>query len=181
MAERRWKYHPPEPGPLQLRDSVRRPLLALACGARSDARLEVARVEAVERALRCELPDEILACFANGDGTMQEWEFDLGTVADHTALARRLGCGADLVAVAQNPDGDVLYCVDRRGHRKRAVGLVEFDAEETGAVGWKDLGAWLAELAGLEVEAAPLESPAFVQLTFWPDVAPEPRAWRLVV
>src|SRR5262245_43006802 len=99
MAERRWKYRPPEPGPLQLRESVRRPWLALAGGARTDARLGVARVEAVERALRCELPDEILACFANGDRTLQEWEFDLGAVADHTALARRLGCGAELVAV----------------------------------------------------------------------------------
>src|SRR5262245_33356098 len=181
MAERRWKYRPPEPGPLQLRESVRRPLLALAGGALPDARLEVARVEAVERALRCELPDEILACFANGDGTLREWEFDLAAVADHTALARELGCPVGLVMVGQDPNGHILYGVERRGDRRRAVGLVEFDAEENGVVEWRDLGVWLAELAGLEGETRPRQPPAFVQLTLWPDVAPEPRIWRLVV
>jgi hypothetical protein len=180
MAEPRRKYRPPQPGPLHLRESVRRPLLALAGEDAPAARLEVARVEEVERALRCELPDEILACFANRDDTLSEWGFDLAAVADHTALARELGCRADLVAVGQSSDGRLLYCVQRRGDRRRAVGLLEFDTEENGDVGWHDLGAWLAELAGLEVETSPQQPPGLVQLTLWPDVAPEPRVWRLV-
>jgi hypothetical protein len=181
MAEPRRKYRPPEPGPLQVRESVRRPLLALVGGNAAEARLEVARVEEVERALRCEFPDEILACFANGDGTLPEWGFDLAAVADHTALARQSGCRADLVAVGQNPDGQVFYCLERRGDRRRAVGLVEFDTEENGGLGWRDLGAWLAERAGWEVQTSPQQPSAFVQLTLWADVAPEPRVWRLVV
>jgi hypothetical protein len=67
MAEPRWKYRPPEPGVRHLRESVCRTLLALAGPHPPEARLEVARVEPVERALRCELTDEILACFANGE------------------------------------------------------------------------------------------------------------------
>jgi hypothetical protein len=180
MAASRRKYRPPEPGPLHLRESVRRPLLALAGGDPPEARLEVVRVEAVERALRCELPDEILACFANGDGTLPEWGFDLAAVADHTAAAIELGCPADLVAVGRDPDGRVLYCVERRGDRWRAVGLFEIDTEESGTVGWRDLGAWLAELAGLEAEPRPGQPPASVQRTLWPCPEPERRVWRLV-
>jgi hypothetical protein len=180
MAKPSWKYRPPRPGPLHLRESVRRPLLALLGADRPEARLEVARVEAVERALRCELPNEILACFANGDPTLPEWGFDLGRVADHTTLARELGCRASLIAVGECPDGHILYCIERRGERQRPVGLVELDTEENGGVGWCDLGSWLAELAGLEVEADPRPAPTFVQLTLWPEVVPEPRAWRLV-
>ncbi len=118
MARR--KYRPPEPGPLYLREAVRRPLLALIEGNPPEVRLEVAQVEDVERALRCELPDEILGCFANGDDTLPEWGFDLAAVVDHTALARELGCRTNLVAVGQNPNGHILYCIERRGDRRRS-------------------------------------------------------------
>jgi hypothetical protein len=181
MAKPRRKYRPSEPGALCLRESVRRPLLALAGSNAPQPQLEVARVEDVERALWCELPDEILACFANGDDTLPEWGFDLAAVFDHTARARELGCRADLVAVGQNPNGHIWYCVERRGDRQRAVGLVEFDAEENGAVGWHDLGVWLAEIAGLEDEPHSQQPSAYTQLTLWPDVALKPREWRLVV
>src|SRR4051812_8572110 len=112
MAESRRKYRPPEPGLLHLRESVRRALLALAGEGAPDARLEVGLVEDVERALRCELPDEVLACFANGDDTLREWGFNLGEVADHTAWARELGCRSDLIAVGRHPDSQVLYCIE---------------------------------------------------------------------
>ncbi len=185
MGEPRKKYRPPKPGPLHLRESVRRPLLALAGGTPQEARLEVGRVEDVERALRCELPDEILACFANGDGVLPEWGFTLAAVGDHTAQAREWGCPTNLVAVGEAPDGHCLYGIERRGDRRRAVGLVAFDPEENGEVGWRDLGVLLAEMAGLEVEHRPPKPAAFVQLTLWPDAEPvqsDPvqRVWRLV-
>jgi hypothetical protein len=164
-----------------MRESVRCPLLALAGDAPPEARLEVARVEDVERALRCELPDEILACFANGDSTLPDWGFNLAAVCNHTALARELGCRSNMVAVGQNPCGHILYCIERRGERRRAVGLLEFHVEENGELGWRDLGDWLAELAELGAERHPQQAPACVQLNLWPDVAPEPRKWRLVV
>lgn len=142
-----------------------------------EAALEIARVEDVERAVRCQLPDEILACFANGDTKLPEWGFDLGAVVDHTAYARELGCRANLVAVGRHPDSHALYCVERRGDRRRAVGLVEFEIEGSDFL-WRDLGEWLAELAGLDSQQHSLDTS--VQLTLWPDIEPEPRVWRLV-
>jgi hypothetical protein len=182
MAEPRRKYRPPEPGPLHLRESVRRPLLALAGEGAADARLDVALVEDVERALRCELPDEVLACFANGDGTLPEWGFRLGEVADHTARARELGCRSDLIAVGRHPDSHVLYCVGRRGDRRRAVGLTEFEVE-TQDTNWRDLGAWLAERAGLEPDVCSRPTSKSVQPSLFPDIesaTPVSRAWLLV-
>lgn len=180
MPQPKWRYRPPELGPLQLRESVRRPLLALAGDNPPEARLELGRIEEVERALRCELPDEILACFANGDATLREWGFDLGAVVDHTALARELECRASVIGVGEDPNGGTLYCVERRGDRHRAVGLLEVSVEENGEVGWRDLGSWLAEVAGLDSLPRPQSSAASVQLTFWPDEAAQPRVWRLV-
>jgi hypothetical protein len=181
MTESRQKYRPPQPGPLNLRDSVRLPLLVLAGGEAPEAHLEISRVEGVERVLLCELPDEILACFANGDSTLQEWGFDLGEVADHTAQAREVGCRANLIAVGRDPGGHILYCVERKGDRHRAVSLIVVDTEENGDIGYRDLGAWLAERARLEDETRPEAPPVFVQRTFWPDAEPIPRVWRLVV
>lgn len=179
VAASRGKYRPPEPGPLHLRESVRRPLLAILRGADAgEARLEVALVEAVERALRCQLPDEVLACFANGDDTLPEWGFALGAVADHTAEARELGCPREWVAVGRHPDCHALYCVERLGDRRRAVRLVEFETEGNGDTHWRDLGDWLAELAGLDPR--PPRRDEVVQPTFWPEAEPEPRVWRLV-
>lgn len=191
MAEPRRKYRSPEPGPLILRESVRRPLLALVGDGAANAWLNVALVEDVERALRCELPDEVLACFANGDGTLPEWGFRLGEVADHTAWAQELGCGSDLIAVGRHPDSHALYCIKRRGDRRRSVGLTEFELEAQ-ATNWYDLGAWLAGLAGLaglEPDAPPRPASKSVQLSLFPDfeldapvpsVSPAPRVWLLV-
>jgi hypothetical protein len=183
MAKQLRKYHPPEPGPLRLRECVRRPLLALAGTGVPDACLAVGLVEDVERTLRCELPDEVLACFANGDDTLAEWGFRLGEVADHTSRARGLGCRSDLIAVAQNPNCDTLFCVERRGLRQRAVRLVELELEANGELAWHDLGAWLAEVAGLEPEVSS-RPPRFLQPSLFDDLAPgdEPvsREWRLV-
>jgi hypothetical protein len=182
MAEPRRKYRPPEPGPLHLRESVRRPLLALAGDGAADARLDVALVEDVERALRCELPDELLACFANGDGKLQEWGFRLGEVANHTAWARQLGCRPNLIAVGRDPDSHVLYCVGRRGDRLRAVGLTEFEVEGQDTQ-WRDLAEWLVELAGLEPDVCSRPPSKTVQPSLFPDFEPEAprsRAWLLV-
>jgi hypothetical protein len=183
MTESRRKYRPPEPGPLHLRESVSRPLLALAGDIAADARLDVILVEEVERALRCELPDEVLACFATGDDTLPEWGFRLGEVADHTARARELGCPSDLIAVGRHPDSHVLYCVSRRGDRRRAVGLTEFEVGANGDTNWRDLGAWLAERAGLEPDVCSRPSSKSVQLSLFSDfepLAPASRAWLLV-
>jgi hypothetical protein len=177
MAAPRKKYRPPEPGPLHLRESVRRPLLALLDGPAGEARLEVALVEQVERALRCQLPDEVLACFANGDQTLPEWGFQLGSVVDLTVWARELGCPRDFIVIAQDPGELSLFCIERLGDRKRAVGLIEFETESSDTYS-HDLGAWLAKLAGLD--PLPRCRDAVVQLTLWPDVEPEPRIWRLV-
>lgn len=43
MPQPKWQYRPPELGPLQLRESVRRPLLSLAGDNPPEARLEVGR------------------------------------------------------------------------------------------------------------------------------------------
>jgi hypothetical protein len=178
VGEQRGKYRPPKAGPLQLREPVQRALLALAGDRPPAAELEAGLVEQVERGLRCELPDEILACFANDDDTLPEWGFDLGAVADHTARARELGCRREWIAVGLHPNGDVLYCIERRGDRRRAVGLIEVEAEVNGDTSWRDLGEWLAERAGLETCPRPQDAP--VQLTLWPEPEPEPRVWRLV-
>jgi hypothetical protein len=140
--------------------------------------LEIALVEQVERALRCELPDEVLACFANGDDTLPEWGFTLDLVADHTAWARQLGCRSDWIAVGQDPDGATLYCIERRGDRRRAVGLIKVETEASGETQRCDLGDWLTEQAGLD--PGPRHQDASVQLVFWPEAEPEPRVWRLV-
>jgi hypothetical protein len=182
MAQPRRKYHPPEAGLLHLRESVRRSLLAFVGNGAADARLDVALVEDVERALRCELPDEVLACFANGDDTLPEWGFRLGEVVDHTAWARELGCRSDLIAIGRHPDSHALYCVDRRGDRRRSVGLIEFEVEAQDT-NWYDLGAWLVELAGLEPDTGLRPSSKSVQLSLFPDFESDPpvhRAWLLV-
>jgi hypothetical protein len=184
MTEPRRKYRPPEPGPLHLRESVRRALLALVGPSSPDAHLETELVENVERALRCELSDEVLACFANGDDTLPEWGFRLGEVADHTAWARELGCRPDMIAVGRHPGSHVLYCIGRRGDRRRSVGLVEFEVEGNGDTNWRDLGEWLAELAGLEPDACARRSSPIVQRSLFEDAeAPAesmPRVWQLV-
>jgi hypothetical protein len=152
----------------------------------ADARLDVTLVEDVERALRCELPDEVLACFANGDSTLPEWGFRLGDVVDHTAWARELGCRSDLIAVGRHPDSHALYCVGRRGDRKRPVGLTEFEVEAQD-LHWHDLGAWLGELVGLESGDDIRSSSKFVQPSLFADfesdepICDEPirRAWIL--
>jgi hypothetical protein len=75
------------------------------------AELDVSLVTSVEEALRCSLPDEILACLANGDDELTEFGFVLGQVADHTRLARKRGCPQDLVAVGCHPDFHAFFCV----------------------------------------------------------------------
>ncbi len=115
MAKPHRKYRPPEAGPLHLRESVRRPLLALAGSTPPEAHLNVSQVEDVERALRCELPEEILACFANADATRPAWGFTHEELSELMAQAREMGYNAELVAVGHNPSGSVLYCIERRG------------------------------------------------------------------
>ncbi len=199
MSEPRQKYRPPRPGPLHLREAVRRHLLALAGADAPDATLEAALVEDVERALKCELPDEILACFANGDDTLHEHGFRLAEIADLTAWARRLLSRRDIIGVGHDPDSHVLYCIDRRGDRRRAVGLTEVETVPNGDTQWIDLGDWLAARAERLVEDSDIEpeprlpqpSP-FVQLLLFEEVGreaampqpatPQPagRGWRLV-
>jgi hypothetical protein len=178
VSSPRRKYRPPDPGPLRLRESVRRALLMLSEDLAGQPELAVSLIEEVERALRCQLPDEILACFANGDATLPEWGFNLGAVADNTARARELGCPRDLVVVGEHPNGHTLYCVERFGDRKRGVGLIEIDTEANGDTGWRDLGDWLNELAGRF--PSPRSKGSSIQLTLWPESEPEPRVWRLV-
>ena len=153
MAAR--EYEAPEPGPLRLRDSVRSALYSLrhftqVCLDRLTpprtlraAELDLSLVVSVEEALRCSLPDEILACLASGDDVLHEYGFILGEVADHTRRARKRGCSKDLVAVGCHPDSHAFYCVSRAGQRGRGVQMADLDNFD-GSLNWYDLGDWLA-------------------------------------
>src|SRR5262249_40860730 len=61
--------------------------------------------------------------------------------------------------------------------------LVEFEVEGSGDTHWRDLGEWLAELAGLEPDARPRQSALFAQRSLFEDVGPPAetvaREWRL--
>src|ERR1700677_2316471 len=75
------------PRPLCIRESVRETLFALRFFDQvslakfsplrqlAPASVEITLVEQVEQALKCQLPDEILACLANGDMTLGEEGF----------------------------------------------------------------------------------------------------------
>jgi hypothetical protein len=101
VTEFRRQYEPPQSGPLRLRELVRASTFALRHLTQVTldtlspprqvraAQLDLELVKDVERALKCRLPDEILACLANGDDELQEFGFVLGQVADHTTLARQ--------------------------------------------------------------------------------------------
>ncbi len=157
MAKSPTKYEPPLPGPLRLRDSVRAALFSLrhftdVC--LSDMtpprhlrapELDVQLVEDVERALKCRLPDEILACLANDDFELSEYGFVLGQVVDNAQMARAHRCPKDLVAVGQRPDSDTFYCVSRSRLRERSVQLADLDILD-GSVDWYDLGTWLSNV-----------------------------------
>jgi hypothetical protein len=152
------EYEPLQPGPLSLRDSVRKSLYSLRHFTHvsfeslspprevAPAILNLALVEQVERALKCQLPFEILACLANHDDELLDQGFSLGQVADHTRKARKRGCPKDLIAVGCQPDSHAYYCVSRDGPRNRAVQLADRDNFD-GAVNWYDLGDWLSDLA----------------------------------
>ena len=155
MAKPAKEYEPPVPGPLRLRDSVRSALYSLRHFTQVGldtltpprrlpvAQLGVSPVAAVEEALGCSLPDEILACLANGDDELHEFGFVLGQVADHTRLARKRGCPKDLVAVGCHPDFHAFFCVSRSGPRGRAVQIADLDNFD-GSLNWYDLAEWLS-------------------------------------
>jgi len=155
MAKSAKEYEPPVPGPLRLRDSVRRALYCLRRFTQvgldtlspprrlQAAELDVSLVVAVEESLQCSLPDEILACLANGDDVLNEFAFMLGQVADHTRLARKRGCPKDLVAIGCHPDSHAFYCVCRSGPRDRGVQIADLDNFD-GSLNWHDLGDWLS-------------------------------------
>jgi len=156
MAKSAQQYAPPAPGPLQLRDSVRAALYSLRHLTQvtldtltpprtlSPAELDQSRVVDVENALRCSLPDEILACLANGDDELHEFGFVLGQVADHTRLARKRGCPKDLVAVGCHPDFHAFYCISQDGPRDRGVQIADLDNFD-GSLNWYDLSKWLSD------------------------------------
>jgi hypothetical protein len=158
MAKTVKEYEPPRPGPLRLRDSVRASLYALRHFTQVSldtltpprrlpaAELDVSLVVAVEQALRYSLPDEALACLANGDDELLEYGFDLGQVAEHTRRARQRGCPRDFVAVGCHPDFHAFYCVARDGPRGRAVQIADLDNFD-GSLTWYDLGDWLSGMA----------------------------------
>ena len=152
MAKSREEREPLVPGPLRLRDSVRTALFSLRHFTQvtldppqslSAPELDVSLVVAVEEALRCSLPDEVLACIANGDDELHEDGFDLGQVVDNTRLAHKRGCPKDLIAVGRHPDSHAFFCVSRGGPRGRGVQIADRDNFD-GSVNWYDLGAWLA-------------------------------------
>src|SRR5262245_55586876 len=158
MAKSTKKYEPPQPGPLRLRDSVRSWLLLLrhmtqvTLDSRTPPRklppaeLDLSLVVDVEQALRCSLPDEALACLANGDDELIEYGFVLGQVVDHTQMAWQRRCPKDLVAFGCHPDLHAFYCVSRERQRHRPVQMADFDNFD-GSVNWYDLGDWLADKA----------------------------------
>ena len=112
----------------------------------SPAEVDLSLVIDVEQALRCNLPDEILACLANRDDVLNEYGFVLGDIADHTRDARKRGCSKDQVAVGRHPDSHAFYCVSRDRPRHRPVQLADFGNFDGSEI-WYDLGDWLAEKA----------------------------------
>jgi hypothetical protein len=155
MAKSAKEYEAPRPRPLRLRDSVRTALYSLRHITQVSldsltpprklraAELDVSLVVTVEEALRCTLPDEILACLANCDDVLHEFGFVLGQVADHTRLARKRGCSKELVAVGCHPDSHAFFCVSRDGLRSRGVQIADLDNFDA-SLNWHDLGEWLA-------------------------------------
>lgn len=149
-------YEPPSAGPLQLRSLVRTHLFGLShlmdvsLASLSPPRklppaeLDIALVIDVERDLKCSLPDEVLACFANRDDVLTEWGFCLENIAEHTEFARRHGCGKDSIAIGCQPDSMSVICISRNRPRVRAVQIEEIDVQDRSSK-WHDLGEWLAQ------------------------------------
>lgn len=143
-------------GPLAIRDSVKTALFSLryfeqlSCDNMSPpyqlkpATLDIELIAQVESAFSCDLPFEILACLANGDGELDEYGFDLGRIAENTELARQRGCSQDSIAVGCHPDMHAFYCISTQGKRDRAVQIIDLDNFD-GSQRWFDLAEWLSE------------------------------------
>jgi hypothetical protein len=104
--------------------------------------LDRGAVDAVQSALDCRLPDDLLAAYAAHCDALRELGFVLEKVTHHTAEAHAAGCPAELVALGRG-EGPVYYCISRRD----ADGQIhEFDPEDR-SVKKKPLADWLSDLA----------------------------------
>jgi hypothetical protein len=179
MTEAQGESEAPRLGALRIRDSVRRSLFALryytqlclpalSRWAAGPPALEIGRVAEVERTLGCRLPDEILACLANGDETLNEFGLTLDQVADHTRRAHQRGCPAELIAVGRHPEGHAIYCITRDGPRERHVRLFLRD-DYDGGLSRCDLAGWLVNRVAARREVVVRDRPALVDWAPPPD------------
>lgn len=157
MSTSREENEPLEAGPLPIRESVKAPLFVLRHFEQLDlatlspprelrpATLEIELVRAVEDALNCCLPYEILACLANADGDLAEEGFRIGKLQEYTEYARERGCSRDSIAVGRHPDSHAFYCIPKRGNRSRPVLIIELDNFD-GSERSYDLAGWLSEM-----------------------------------
>lgn len=137
---------PREPRELTISESVRERLVQLRLLEQwaGEPVLNVDGVADVEDALKCTMPDEILAAFAAG--VLDEEGFVLADVYDYQELAKAMRCPKDLLPVGRGPDGHILYCVGRQGARERKVGITTF-CDEDGSAGYQSFPDWLDEVA----------------------------------
>jgi hypothetical protein len=133
---------PRQPRELVLRDAVRARLVALRLlsGATAEPTLEVDRVADVEEALRCVLPDEVLAMLASGVEDLREgYGIDLALLGDYPSRDPRLP--RDLLPIGEGGEGHLLYCITRTASREEAAGLTIHDNEDQ-STSYRSLPDW---------------------------------------
>jgi len=136
---------PREPRDLVLRDSVRLHLVQLRRSQQiiDPPELRIDEVADVEDALRCVLPDEILAVIASA--ALQEEGFDLANIIDYQQLGKEMRCPSNLLPIAQGEEGHLLLCINPLGARDRQVGITTY-CDEDQSTAYASLPEWLQQI-----------------------------------
>lgn len=108
--------------------------------------LDLSAVTSLENALKCVLPEVVLALFANGDDQLFDWcGIDLEEAYDHTLEAHCKGLSKDLIVIGRHPDDHCYYCVPRQSKRDAVPGITVYENFDQ-STGWHSLDEWLTQL-----------------------------------
>jgi hypothetical protein len=140
---------------LEVREAVRQRLvqLRLFCKVSRPPELEAQAVAEVEKALKCILPDEVLAALANGDDYLyDEAGLDVTKLCEYSQEARESRCPKDLVPIGRDADGHELFCISRRLTRTSTAGITTF-CNDDGSNSYLSFPDWLDKIIERQQES----------------------------
>jgi hypothetical protein len=110
-------------------------------------------VAEVEQAIKCILPDEVLAALANGDDCLyDEAGLDLTKLGEYYQEARESRCPKDLVPIGRDADGHELFCITCSLTRTSTVGITTF-CNEDGSDSYLSFPDWLDQIIERQQES----------------------------